>query len=1008
MSIALIHDGRPPPPPPSSPLSLSASHDSAGSGSNRSSNSNSSRNGKDELIGRVRPTSPQAVSDLGKINPHGYSTVIKVIVPYLIQLLSDSDLDTRRCASDSLSSLCARLKPDDVKVVIDAATALAVTAPSEEGESSKSLRKKKKAAAAAAAAAGGGSAGGAAANAGPTPEDLRTVASNLLAEIASLSNNDINSVALSSSSRSSGSSVTPALVSSTILPPILRLCSDSHFRVRRAAVQSLPRVMAGGTVSDAADFVLPIFAKLSTDDMYRVRKSVGECLVDMSRSIMLLSDGRAESEREKLLALRRDGLVPICTRLLDDPNKFVRHGMQQFLGPFIASFYPLGPRRSSEDDEEGDDAGRQGGGVMSLLESNATDHHGSGQLSILGARFFPHAAGMVGRLNPGSAAAEAAEAAALSGEKEKREAEARRLQENEEDRLLRLLPPFLVLSRSDQATLRAIVAHREMHPPHPEDLVAVRTHLLPPFVALAEYDSSDENLDAEMRVYCAYSLPGVILLMGKESWTTMDDEEQLLRKCFLSLSTGMTALATPADDVSSPSLEPAPVPLPVKRCLASSFHTICCILGQDILTAPGDGPLRPGLLHVFEHYFLRDPDDTVRLNVMRTLPSLLSLLDPASRSKFLPTLHSIVVGDAVLGAPVRRSATNPHLLNWRQRDAVSQILPDLVLLYGPIEVRKYLWPVLKMLLADKVNAVRDDVEFCIPTVLRSYAPENVKEANVGADGERVDPRRFSAEACAEVVAYLKETLLENGTTASNNGSYSRRQMYCRTCAALAVAIRLGKSNADDDIKQSPSDEDTSVSGQRSRHPYESYTPTEYKHMHTLLVDSFLPDALNMREDRVSNVRLTLVAALKVMPDDILEKKETQTILRTLEEEMRTWDSGFGIEPSGVDGTSGPTASVSTVTRSTAPNSSVSSSSSSSAQQAPSRGRDKSSSKRSSRRDHPNEDKPETSSRRGKFDRSSGSRKNVEDEKTGDKIVKQQQDQQAGDDDDDDNHSLSSI
>ena len=81
-------------------------------------------------------------------------------------------------------------------------------------------------------------------------------------------------------------------------------------------------------------------------------------------------------------------------------------------------------------------------------------------------------------------------------------------------------------------------------------------------------------------------------------------------------------------------LNPAPVPLPVKRCLASSFHTMCCILGRDIVSAPGDGAARPGILQVYEHYFLRDPDDTVRLNVMRTLPSLLSLLDAAGRSGF--------------------------------------------------------------------------------------------------------------------------------------------------------------------------------------------------------------------------------------------------------------------------------------------------------------------------------------------------------------------------------------
>ena len=105
------------------------------------------------------------------------------------------------------------------------------------------------------------------------------------------------------------------------------------------------------------------------------------------------------------------------------------------------------------------------------------------------------------------------------------------------DGLLRLLPPYLVAGRADQATLRALVEHRYAHPPHAEDLKAVREHLLPAFVALAEFSSEDENLDAEMRVYCAYSLPGVILLMGREAWS--GDEDGLLRRCFLHLITGI-------------------------------------------------------------------------------------------------------------------------------------------------------------------------------------------------------------------------------------------------------------------------------------------------------------------------------------------------------------------------------------------------------------------------------------------------------------------------------------
>jgi serine/threonine-protein phosphatase 4 regulatory subunit 1 len=823
----------------------------------------------------------------------------------------------RKCASDSLASLCAeagttgtgttgngttgttgrRLDPGTVRaVVLPAAAALAATPSIRRGMGSpagKRGKAKKGAGGGGGADGGGGGLGATGAGGGgpppgeadgPTPEDLRVAAAGLLADLAA-----------------PGTSVTPEDVAALVLPPLLALCADPHFRVRRAACQALPRLLAGGTVADAGGMVLPAFEVLSQDGMYRVRKAAGECLIDLSRALALLAhregggadqgdggggeeDGASQpSPFDRCLALRRDVLIPVCLRLVEDPNKFVRNGMKQFLGPLLASFYPLHAGGS--------------GSVMSIVEGNAAERFGTGQMSALGARFFPHAAGMVGRLNPGSAAAEAAEAAAaatrtsLGDDGERDGAD----EEGEEDRLLRLLPPYLVAGRADQATLRALVEHRYAHPPHAEDLKAVREHLLPAFVALAEFSSEDENLDAEMRVYCAYSLPGVILLMGREAWS--GDEDGLLRRCFLHLITGIR-IQKKAAEGSAPAAasELTPVPLPVKRCLASSYHTISCILGRDIISAPGEGPIRPGMLQLFEHYFLRDPDDTVRLNVMRTLPSLLSLLEPAGRSKFLPTLHSIIVGDSVLGALGRRSATNPQLLNWRQRDAVSQILPDLVLLFNPIEVRTHLWPVLKLLLGDKVSAVRDDVEWCIPPILRKYALENVKGCGIK------DARKWSQEATDEVVAHLKWSLLENeGKSPNANGAFSRRQMFCRTCAALAVALRLGKASRDSTqlLRLSPTDESglggAGAGAAVSPHPYDSYTSSEYTHMHSLLVDRFLDDALNMREDRVSNVRLTLVAALKVMSDDILDSGDARNILTTVDEEMRTWDSGFGEE-----------------------------------------------------------------------------------------------------------------
>ena len=77
-------------------------------------------------------------------------------------------------------------------------------------------------------------------------EDLRITGANLLADLDSLP----------------PPRMTPRLVSVRILPVVLGLCSDaSSFRVRRAAVQALPRLLAASSEADAAGRVLPAFER---------------------------------------------------------------------------------------------------------------------------------------------------------------------------------------------------------------------------------------------------------------------------------------------------------------------------------------------------------------------------------------------------------------------------------------------------------------------------------------------------------------------------------------------------------------------------------------------------------------------------------------------------------------------------------------------------------------------------------------------------------------------------
>jgi hypothetical protein len=63
----------------------------------------------------------------------------------------------------------------------------------------------------------------------------------------------------------------------------------------------------------------------------------------------------------------------------------------------------------------------------------------------------------------------------------------------------------------------------------------------------------------------------------------------------------------------------------------------------------------------------------------------------------------------------------------------------------------------------------------------------------------------------------------------------------------------------------------------------------------MLVDDMLEPALAMKEDKISNVRVTLMKVLQIMPLDIIDLPQCKPVLQNLVEEVETWES-FGPEP----------------------------------------------------------------------------------------------------------------
>jgi hypothetical protein len=433
----------------------------------------------------------------------GYKVVTTIVMSHLQTLIMDADVDVRRSASDTIAGLAFHIRRDDVGTVIlpiplKLSQHQAGNNNVQQAKGKKNRDQQQQ----------------------PTPEEglteeLRITAANLLAELGGAGENE---------------SISRDLVTGLILPAVLALCRDSGFRVRRSAAQALPRVLGGTSVDDARNKILPAFAALSKDEVYRVRKSTGECLVDMSRSMMILVK---TNDPSNINALRRQTLIPIAENLLGDANKFVRHGMMQFLGPFLASFYPF---------------------VYSALKTilpGTSESDGSNHSGIV-AQFFPHASSMVSRLNSSAAATTSAPTPTLSSIQNVKDTPmVKELQQT--------LPPFIHSGRASSISLKSVVAHRRKDSPDPEDVHAIKGKLLDQFTGLAKVSTGDDNTDAEMRVYCAYSYPAVVLLLGPENW------EGRLKDCFKTL---LNPNFRP-DEKS----EPAPPPLPVKRCLASSLHT---------------------------------------------------------------------------------------------------------------------------------------------------------------------------------------------------------------------------------------------------------------------------------------------------------------------------------------------------------------------------------------------------------------------------------------------------
>ncbi len=219
-----------------------------------------------------------------------------------------------------------------------------------------------------------------------------------------------------------------------------------------------------------------------------------------------------------------------------------------------------------------------------------------------------------------------------------------------EARVQSLIPAFRSLSEDASRWVRVAAYQNLGQLIHTMQRQDISSMLLKVFTDMA---FQSEGGDSDFAEYCAFSLPAVAQVVGKERWRELDD-----------------AFATLLKDVQ----------WKVRKSLAHSIHEIAQIVGEDLAER--------SLAQAFE-LFLRDIDE-VKYGVILHADQFLACLTPASREKFIPL---------VCGVPLESE-------KWRLRGLVATKLGTLAPLASLQTIQNHIIEMVIKLLDDSVADVR--------------------------------------------------------------------------------------------------------------------------------------------------------------------------------------------------------------------------------------------------------------------------------------------------------------
>jgi len=158
--------------------------------------------------------------------------------------------------------------------------------------------------------------------------------------------------------------------------------------------------------------------------------------------------------------------------------------------------------------------------------------------------------------------------------------------------------------------------------------------------------------DNELPMHCAFNFPGVLLTIGGTRWSELKELYFMLAK---------------------------DVQWKVRKTLAHSIHEVSKILGTELTES--------NLLEVLD-LFLKDIDE-VKIAVIPHMASILVVISPSSRSRYLPVLQNL-----------QRSRI------WRFRRALAKQLAALQCLFPLVIVEQVFFPLALLLCQDEYAEVR--------------------------------------------------------------------------------------------------------------------------------------------------------------------------------------------------------------------------------------------------------------------------------------------------------------